>query len=124
MLADQPIRAGDLVIASLAAANRDPAAYPDPDVYDIDRPGTPQHLAFAAGPHACLAADLAQAQATAVLRELLRLPELRLDKSRSDPPRGLIFRKPDRVVVTWNADADPAQREDASTSTPPRRPST
>jgi cytochrome P450 len=118
VLADQPIRAGDLVIASLAAANRDPAAYPDPDVYDIDRPGTPQHLAFAAGPHACLAADLAQAQARAVLHELLHLPELRLDRSRSDPPRGLVFRKPDRVVVTWSTDADPAQPEDEPPAEP------
>ena len=101
LLAGQPIKAGDLVIASLAAANRDPAAFPDPDRYDPDRPATPHHLAFAAGPHACLAADLARAQATAILRELLRLPGLRLDSARSDPPRGLVFRKPDRVVVTW-----------------------
>jgi cytochrome P450 len=102
VLADQTIGAGDLVIASLAAANRDPAAYPQPDVYDLDRSGSPQHLAFAAGPHACLAADLAEVQARAVLRELLRLPGIRLDTSRSDPPRGLVFRKPDRVVVTWS----------------------
>ena len=36
-LAGQPIETGDLVIASLAAANRDPAAFPDPDRYDPDR---------------------------------------------------------------------------------------
>ena len=109
-LAGQPIEAGELVIASLAAANRDPAVFPDPDRYDPDRyhPGgndrhrsaTPQHVAFASGPHACLAADLASAQAAAVLRELLRLPGLRLDMSRSDRPRGLVFRKPERVVVS------------------------
>ena len=100
LLAGQPIKAGDLVIASLAAANRDPAAYPDPDRYEPDRPATPHHLAFASGPHACLGADLARAQAIAALRKLLRLPGLRLDTSRTDPPRGLVFRKPDRVVVT------------------------
>jgi len=108
LLAGEHIKAGDLVIASLAAANRDPAAYPDPDRYDPDRPVTPHHQSFASGPHACLGADLARAQAIAALRELLRLPGLRLDASRSDAPRGLVFRKPDRVVATWSARTGPA----------------
>jgi cytochrome P450 len=99
VLAGTPIAHGDLVIASLAAANRDPAAWPDPDRYDLDRPPGVAHLAFAHGPHACLAADLARWQAVAVLRELLRLPGLQLDVERCDAPSGLVFRRPDRVGV-------------------------
>ena len=44
------IRAGDLVIVSLSAANRDPAVFTDPDRYDIRRPNAAEHLAFALGP--------------------------------------------------------------------------
>jgi cytochrome P450 len=116
-LAGQPIPRGDLVIASLAAANRDPATWPepdrfdpgrfDPDRFDAQTVPRPDHLAFAHGPHACLAADLARRQAAAVLRELLRLPELRLDPDRCDPPRGLVFRKPDRVGVSWRPPPSP-----------------
>ena len=101
VLGGREIARGELVIASLAAANRDPAVWPDPDRYDLDRASGGDHLAFAHGPHACLAADLARWQAIAVLRELLRLPDLRLSPEHRDDPRGLVFRKPDRVDVIW-----------------------
>ena len=58
------IRAGDLVIVSLTAANRDPATFPDPDAFDIARPNARSHLAFAQGPHACVGLHLAQARDT------------------------------------------------------------
>src|SRR5439155_22685987 len=45
---------GDLVTVSIAAANRDPATFPDPDRFDVRRENARQHLAFAAGPHVCL----------------------------------------------------------------------
>ena len=104
VLAGRPIARGDLVIASLAAANRDPAVWPDPDRYDPGRPAVGDHLAFAHGPHACLAADLARWQAVAVLRELLELPGLRLDGEQPHTPRGLVFRKPERVAVAWRTE--------------------
>ncbi len=127
-LAGQPIARGDLVIASLAAANRDPAVWPDPDTYDLDRYDLDRdnqdrrqvgdHLAFAHGPHACLAADLARWQAATVLRRLIELPGVHLEPGGFDAPRGLVFRKPDRVRVRWGLVCD-ADREEVGRWMPP-----
>jgi cytochrome P450 len=53
-LAGVNIPAGTLVIANTAAANRDPAVYPDPDRFDITRGDGPAMLTFGGGIHYCL----------------------------------------------------------------------
>src|SRR5580692_10397465 len=53
------IQAGDQVTVSIAGANRDPAVFADPDTFDVRRPESGRHLAFAYGPHFCLGAHLA-----------------------------------------------------------------
>lgn len=67
----QPVRAGEPVLLLLAAANRDPAVFPDPDRLDLAR-GTARHLAFGLGIHFCLGAPLARLEAEAAIRELTR----------------------------------------------------
>jgi cytochrome P450 len=62
---------GDLLMVLLAAANRDPAVYPDPDLFDIRR-GVTNHLAFAAGPHFCLGASLARLEGTLAFQAFVR----------------------------------------------------
>jgi hypothetical protein len=97
------IRAGDRVTVSLAAANRDPAVFPQPDRYNIFRAENGRHLAFAHGPHFCIGAALARAETQAAVRALLnQLPGLRLDPGRPAAPRGLVFRKPPALHVTWD----------------------
>jgi cytochrome P450 len=97
------IAAGDLVTISIAAANRDPASFIDPDSFDATRSNARQHLAFAAGPHVCIGMHLARLEAhTAVARTLERLPNLRL-AGEPEGPRGLVFRKPPSLPVTWDA---------------------
>lgn len=94
------IRRGDLVIVSIAGANRDPAVFPNPDAFLIDRPNARQHLAFAHGPHVCIAADLARLETRAVLRALRdNLPGVAVE--RFTPPEGLVFRKPKELHLRW-----------------------
>jgi cytochrome P450 len=98
------IAAGDLVRISITAANRDPAAFEDPDRFDPRRPNAGRHLAFAAGPHVCVGMHLARLETHVALAALLdRLPGLRLRDGRPPPVRGLVFRKPPAVDVVWDA---------------------
>jgi len=92
----------DLVRISISAANRDPAVFADPDVFDLSRANHRRHLAFAQGPHVCVGVHLARLEARTALRELLaRLPALALDPERPASVRGLVFRKPPRLDVVW-----------------------
>ena len=101
------IRSGDLVVVSIAGANRDPAVFPEPDRYDVRRANARGHLAFAHGPHFCLGAHLARLETrTCMLALLGELPGLRLDSEGSAPPRGLVFRKPLAVRVLWDQHAE------------------
>jgi cytochrome P450 len=61
-LAGTGIREGDVVVVWLGSANRDPAAFDDPDDFRIDRAPNP-HLAFGRGSHYCLGAPLARLEA-------------------------------------------------------------
>jgi cytochrome P450 len=98
------IRRGDLVTVSLAGANRDPAVFTDPDRFELHRPNARQHWSFAVGPHFCVGAQLARAEARAALGALLsQLPGLRLDPDRPSAPQGLVFRKPPTLHVRWDS---------------------
>jgi len=102
-LAGARIAAGDLVVVSIAAANRDPAAFPAPDRFDVRRPNARQHLAFAGGPHVCIGMHLARLEAhTALGRALDRLPGLELVPGADRAPRGFVFRKPRDLRVRWH----------------------
>jgi cytochrome P450 len=102
-LGQADIEAGDFVIVMIAAANRDPSTFDEPDRFDIRRANARQHLTFAHGPHACLGVHLARLEAAAAVGAALDLlPQLRLDPSASPPvTAGTVFRKPDRVDVVW-----------------------
>jgi cytochrome P450 len=69
---DVELSAGSFVLTMLAAANRDPAAFPEPDVFDIGRSGNP-HISFGHGIHFCLGAQLARMEARVAFEELFEL---------------------------------------------------
>jgi cytochrome P450 len=99
-LAGAAIKRGDLVRVSIAAANRDPDTFPDPDHFDVRRDNAQRHLAFAHGPHVCIGMHLARLEAHTAVERLLRLPDLRL--AQPAHPRGLVFRKPPELQVRWS----------------------
>lgn len=97
------VRAGEGVIALIASANRDPAAFQNPDAFDITRKAD-HHVAFSFGIHQCLGQPLARAELHTVFGTLFRrLPTLRLAI-----PADRIVAKEDHFVfgldtlpVTW-----------------------
>ena len=83
---------GPKVVVSLRDANRDPAVFADPDVFDPDRANVRRHLAFAAGPHVCLGMHLARLEGRVALEVLTeRLCDITL--KREVVPRGTVFRR-------------------------------
>jgi cytochrome P450 len=77
-LGGKTIRRGEMVIAIVGSADRDPERFPDPDRLDVTR-GDNKHLAFGRGAHYCLGAPLARLEAEIALATLFRrLPGLRL----------------------------------------------
>jgi cytochrome P450 PksS len=104
-LRGRTIRKGDRVFLGIAAANRDPAIFTDPDRFDITRDNIQQkHISFAFGPHHCLGAGLARRQLELATEMLLqRLPGLRLDETRQPQLKilGLSFRGFESLPVCW-----------------------
>ncbi|MFH7600170.1 cytochrome P450 [Streptomyces racemochromogenes] len=87
-LGGQDIAAGDPVLVVLAAADRDPARFADPDALDLSRSDN-QHLGYGHGIHYCLGAPLARLEGQTALATLLkRLPDLEL----AVPPTDLRWR--------------------------------
>lgn len=78
------IPSGDPVLPLISAANRDPAAFADPDGFDIERTDL-DHVSFGYGPHFCVGAALGRLEGSIALPALLaRFPNLSLDAPRNE----------------------------------------
>ncbi|OBH62286.1 cytochrome [Mycobacterium colombiense] len=95
-IAGRRLERGDLVLVYLAAANRDPAVFPDPHRFDIERENAGRHLAFSGGRHFCLGAALARAEGEVGLRTFFdRFPQVRA--------AGAGSRRETRVLRGWSS---------------------
>ncbi|SDF78096.1 Cytochrome P450 [Lentzea fradiae] len=97
------IRAGETVVVSVPAVNRDPGQYEDPHALLVDRPRG-HHVAFGHGIHQCLGQQLARVEMTVGFTELLRrLPSLRLAVPVDEVPlrTDMSIYGVHRLPVTW-----------------------
>jgi hypothetical protein len=95
----QTLRAGELAILLLGAANRDPRQFDEPDVFVLDRSPN-RHIAFGFGIHFCLGSPLARLEGRIAISELLRRrPGLELVTERPFWERRNLFRIPRELVV-------------------------
>ncbi|GAB6436817.1 cytochrome P450 [Bacillus luti] len=81
---EQIIQKGDMVIISLASANRDETVFENPEVFDINRENN-RHIAFGHGSHFCLGAPLARLEAKIAITTLFnQMPELHIKGNREE----------------------------------------
>ena len=99
------MRAGEIVLPMLNAANRDPRQFPEPDKFDIRRSPN-RHLAFGIGLHFCLGASLARLEGELAINALLRrLPGLAFTEEAPSWKPTLFLRGPERLPLRWESDA-------------------
>ena len=97
--------ANEEVSIGLAAANRDPEHFADPERFDVSRyatdPAPPAHLSFGGGAHLCLGAHLARLESQiAIGRLVARFGDFELVEPKTKWGRSL-FRVPGRVPVRF-----------------------
>jgi cytochrome P450 len=89
-----PVPKDSFLVVTLAGANRDPAVFTEPNVFDVRRENASRHLAFSGGRHFCLGAALARAEGEVGLRTLFdRFPDV--------AAAGPGVRRPTRVLRGW-----------------------
>ncbi|WP_329242338.1 cytochrome P450 [Streptomyces sp. NBC_01478] len=109
LIGDVPVRRGDMLLVSLAAADRDPARFEEPDSFRLGR--SAGHVAFGHGVHHCLGAPLARMEATVAITALLERVEsleLAVDAAELEWAPGLLMhgvrRLPVSVVLAGSPD--------------------
>ena len=84
-LEGESIPAGSRVDVCVGSANRDPARWDNPDVYDLFRPSQ-VHIGFGIGPHQCLGMNVAKQEMVSAINGLMdRFPTMHADSSASPP---------------------------------------
>lgn len=86
-IGDLAVPAGTKVMLALAAANRDPRRWQDPQAFLLDRPRIKEHLGFGRGAHVCVGAPLARAEVRVIIEKFLEhTSNIDLDAEKHGPP--------------------------------------
>lgn len=100
-LGDREVKKGDRVILSFPAANRDPAAFENPEEVIIDRERN-RHVAFGSGIHRCAGSNLARMEMQVAIEEMLRMiPEFELEEGGEVTWAGGQVRGPRNIPATF-----------------------
>jgi cytochrome P450 len=92
--------AGEFLGLSTVAANRDPAVFPAPDRFEVQRGNARHHLTLSHGHHHCLGFNLGRMQCQMALTALFeRLPGLEI--AHAPEPAGFAFRRPATLELRW-----------------------
>jgi len=100
-LAGEHLAAGETVLLLLGSANRDESVFPEADRFRLDR-GELKSLAFGAGPHYCLGATLARMEASAALRGVLGLSNLRRTSDEVELVDSFVLRGPRALAIAFD----------------------
>jgi len=102
-IAGHALKQGDELVELIAAANRDPKHYTNPDKVDLNRPNPIDHFTFIAGPRMCIGAGLARVEIFEAVRMLLtRISNLRYDPDAPKPSySGLLMRRFIPINAIW-----------------------
>jgi cytochrome P450 len=93
------VPAGKMVLLALAAANRDPQRWQDPEAFRIGREKIKEHLAFGRGAHVCIGAPLARAEVRVLLEQLLRLTaDIRVSTAHHGPAGDQVDYEPSFII--------------------------
>lgn len=97
------IAKGDKLFLVMAAANRDPEHFENPDLLDIQRDNASEHLSFGYGAHQCLGKNIGRMEMCVILEELTRrIPYMQLPDQEFTNLPNTSFHGPEELWVTWN----------------------
>jgi cytochrome P450 len=94
-----PMGSGDRVLLNWAAANRDPAQFPDPDTLDFTRENVSSHVAFGGGIHRCLGNHLARREIKASIKAICALSRFEVEPGFTPRYRPAFARGPIELPV-------------------------
>jgi nocardicin N-oxygenase len=102
-IGDVLIKKGDSVLPIVHAANFDPAVFPDPMSFDLEREPSIPHVGFGHGAHACVGQQLARMQIDVAIKAILRRYSS-LTNTNTDPDwaSGRLLRGPKKLQVSYS----------------------
>lgn len=108
------IPSGARLLLVVSSANHDPRQFGDPDLFDIRRDNSVDHLTFGYGAHQCLGKNIGRMEMQIMIGELSRrMPHMTLAPQKFEYVHNLAFRGPRALVVEWDPAKNPERRNPA-----------